>query len=191
MTTEKEFLSYLDCLDKAETIINNPELFKTWNNIDDVEVLANILFNLKKEKEEQSVITDTYLDYDDEIISIEELDEIELMDITVSGDNLFYANDILTKNSHGISMTCDMMFALISTPELEQLGHVRIKQLKNRFGDLFKPNSFLVGLERAKMNFYDVDLPNNIISQPHPKEEIENLSDDDVMKSKFKKGMKF
>ena len=56
-------------------------------------------------------------------------------------------------------MTADLMFGLISTPELEQLGHLRVKQLKNRFGNLFAPNSFLIGAHRAKMTLFDVDLP--------------------------------
>lgn len=69
----------------------------------------------------------------------------------------FELNEV--SESHGISMTADMMFGFISTPELEQLGHMRIKQLKNRFGNLFAPNSFLVGVHRAKMTLFDVDMP--------------------------------
>jgi replicative DNA helicase len=59
-------------------------------------------------------------------------------------------------DSHGISMTADLIFAIISTDELEQAGMCRIKMLKNRFGP---PNvSFVVGLNKAKMQFYDVDV---------------------------------
>lgn len=193
---EKDIKLYVDCLNQAEIIISNPALFESWNNITDIEVLAEVLYNLKKEKDEQSLITDQYIEYDDEIISIEECDDVELMDITVSGDNLFYANDILTKNSHGISMTADCIFALMSTPELEALGHMRMKQLKNRFGDLFKPNSWLIGVEKSHMRVFDVDLPNKLTPQSDPKEYIDNLSDEDVLSNKFKpkdnkKGMKF
>ena len=159
MNEDKELLSYIQCSNQAQIIIDNPNIFKNWNNITDVELLTGILYNLKEEREEHSAVTDTYIDYNDEIVSIEECDEMELMDITVSGDNLFYINDIVTKNSHGISMTADLMFGLISTPELEQLGHLRVKQLKNRFGNLFAPNSFLIGAHRAKMTLFDVDLP--------------------------------
>lgn len=159
MHKDKDLLSYIQCSNQAQIIIDNPNIFKNWNNITDVELLTGILYNLKEEKEEHSVVTDTYIDYNDEIVSIEECNEMELMDITVSGDNLFYINDIVTKNSHGISMTADLMFGFISTPELEQLGHLRVKQLKNRFGNLFAPNSFLIGAHRAKMTLFDVDMP--------------------------------
>lgn len=91
-------------------------------------------------------------------------------------------------DSIGIPQTCDMMFGIITTPELEQLGHIRIRQMKNRFGDLFKPNSFLIGADKAKMSFYDVDLPNKMTSKA-PKEEIEDLSDNDLFnKPSIKKG---
>ncbi len=110
----------------------------------------------------------------EKIISIIECGEEDTIDIELDGNKLFYANDILTHNcgqnatdfelnevgeSHGISVTSDLMFGLISTPELEQLGHLRIKQLKNRFGNIHAPSSFLVGITRAKMSFFDVDLP--------------------------------
>ena len=159
MNNDKELQSYIMCAEQARIIVENPSVFSNWNNITDVELLTGILYNLKLEKEEHSLVTDTYIDYNDEIVSIEECDEMELMDITVSGDNLFYINDIVTKNSHGISMTADLMFGFISTPELEQLGHLRVKQLKNRFGNLFAPNSFLIGAHRAKMTLFDVDMP--------------------------------
>lgn len=60
--------------------------------------------------------------------------------------------------SHGVSMTADMIFGLISTPEMEKIGRIRIKQLKNRFGDLNYYNSFLVGIQRNKMRLYDVEV---------------------------------
>ena len=176
----KDQLLYLNCLNQADVIISNPSLFKQWNNITDIEVLANMLYNLAIEKEINSAITDQYIEYDDEILEIEELEEMDLMDITVSGDNLFFANNILTKNSSGISHTADSMFALISTAELAQLNHVRIKQLKNRYGDVFRPNSFLVGVERSKMSFYDVDLPDNL-SQPKQQIDLDDVEDDDIL----------
>lgn len=61
-------------------------------------------------------------------------------------------------DSHGISMTADLIFGLISTEELEKLGRLRIKQLKNRFGDLNYYNSFVVGITRSKMRLYDTDM---------------------------------
>lgn len=173
---EKDISAYLQCYKQAEIIVNNPEVFKNWNNITDVELLAEILYNLKLEKEERSQLTDSLIDYNDEIVEIIELEEQEVMDITVSADNLFYANDILTKNSHGIAVTSDLMFGLISTPELEQLGHLRIKQLKNRFNSIYMPASFLVGIARAKMTLFDVDMPQTkiLVGSKTEQEEIDN-----------------
>lgn len=67
-------------------------------------------------------------------------------------------------DSHGVSMTADMIFGFIETPDLAQQGHMRVVQLKNRFGDLNSPKSFLIGVNKAKMQMYDLDIivtPNN------------------------------
>ena len=103
------------------------------------------------------------------ILKIEELDEREMIDIEVSGNHLFYANDILTHNSSsdveltdtsesfGLPATADLMFALISTEELENLGQILVKQLKNRYNDPTVNKRFVVGIDRAKMRLYDVE----------------------------------
>jgi hypothetical protein len=49
------------------------------------------------------------------------------------------------------------MFALISTEELEQLGQIMVKQLKNRYNDLSVFKRFIVGIDRAKMRLYDCE----------------------------------
>jgi hypothetical protein len=49
------------------------------------------------------------------------------------------------------------MFALISTEELEQLGQIMVKQLKNRYNDPTMNKRFIVGIDRAKMRLYDCD----------------------------------
>jgi hypothetical protein len=49
------------------------------------------------------------------------------------------------------------MFALISTEELEQLGQIMVKQLKNRYNDLNVNKRFIVGIDRAKMRLYDCE----------------------------------
>lgn len=59
-------------------------------------------------------------------------------------------------DSHGVSMTADMIFGLISTPELEKIGRLMFKQLKNRFGSLDYYTRFMVGVNRSKMKIYDV-----------------------------------
>ena len=62
-----------------------------------------------------------------------------------------------TSESFGLPATADLMFALISTEELEGLNQIMVKQLKNRYNDptLFK--RFVVGIDRAKMRLYDVE----------------------------------
>jgi hypothetical protein len=49
------------------------------------------------------------------------------------------------------------MFALISTEELEQLGQLMVKQLKNRYNDPTIYKRFIVGIDRAKMRLYDCE----------------------------------
>jgi replicative DNA helicase len=62
-----------------------------------------------------------------------------------------------TSESFGLPATADLMFALISTEELEQLGQIMVKQLKNRYNDPTINKRFIVGIDRAKMRLYDVD----------------------------------
>ncbi len=61
-----------------------------------------------------------------------------------------------TSESFGLPATADFMFALMSTEELEALGQMKIKQLKNRYNDPSVNRSFIVGVDRAKMRLYDV-----------------------------------
>ena len=61
-----------------------------------------------------------------------------------------------TSESFGLPATADFMFALISNEELEALGQMKIKQLKNRYNDPSINRSFIVGVDRAKMRLYDV-----------------------------------
>ena len=59
--------------------------------------------------------------------------------------------------SHGLSATVDLLIALISTDELEEMGQYLVKQLKNRFNDLNFYKRFVVGVDKAKMKLYDVE----------------------------------
>ena len=61
-----------------------------------------------------------------------------------------------TAESFGLPATADFMFALISNDELEALGQMKIKQLKNRYNDLAVNRSFIIGVDRSKMRLYDV-----------------------------------
>ena len=62
-----------------------------------------------------------------------------------------------TSESFGLPATADLMFALISTEELEQLGQIMVKQLKNRYNDPTVFKRFIVGIDRAKMRLYDCE----------------------------------
>jgi len=62
-----------------------------------------------------------------------------------------------TSESFGLPATADLMFALISTEELEELGQLLVKQLKNRYNDPTKYKRFVVGIDRSRMKLYDVE----------------------------------
>ena len=62
-----------------------------------------------------------------------------------------------TSESFGLPATADLMFALISTEELEALNQIMVKQLKNRYNDPTIFKRFVVGIDRAKMRLYDVE----------------------------------
>ena len=63
-----------------------------------------------------------------------------------------------TSESFGLPATADLMFALISTDELEDLNQIMVKQLKNRYNDpIGKNKKFIIGIDRAKMRLYDVE----------------------------------
>ena len=62
-----------------------------------------------------------------------------------------------TSESFGLPATADLMFALISTEELERDGQIMVKQLKNRYNDPTNYKRFVVGIDRSRMRLYDVD----------------------------------
>ena len=62
-----------------------------------------------------------------------------------------------TSESFGLPATADLMFALISTDELELLNQIMVKQLKNRYNDPTIFKRFVVGIDRAKMRLYDCE----------------------------------
>ena len=62
-----------------------------------------------------------------------------------------------TSESFGLPATADLMFALISTEELEDLNQICVKQLKNRYNDPTVNKRFILGIDRAKMKLYDVE----------------------------------
>ncbi len=62
-----------------------------------------------------------------------------------------------TSESFGLPATADLMIALISTEELEDLNQIMVKQLKNRYNDPTTNKRFVIGVDRAKMRLYDVE----------------------------------
>jgi replicative DNA helicase len=64
-----------------------------------------------------------------------------------------------TSESWGLPGTADLMIALISTEQLEKLGQLMVKQLKNRYNNSHENRRFMVGIDRAKMRMYDLDDP--------------------------------
>jgi replicative DNA helicase len=62
-----------------------------------------------------------------------------------------------TSESFGLPATADLMFALISTEELQDLGQIMVKQLKNRYSDPNINRRFVLGVDRAKMRLYDAE----------------------------------
>ena len=89
-----------------------------------------------------------------------------------------------TSESFGLPATADLMFALISTEELEELGQIMVKQLKNRYHDPTLNKRFVIGVDRAKMKLYDCEqqAQDDIIDSG---QEVEYNSDKSKMLSKF------
>ena len=78
-----------------------------------------------------------------------------------------------TAESFGLPATADFMFALQSNEELEQLGQMKVKQLKNRYNDPGLNRSFIIGVDRSKMKLYDVEnSAQNIVDSGQPKVEV-------------------
>lgn len=73
-----------------------------------------------------------------------------------------------TSESFGLPATADLMFALVSNDELNSLGQIMVKQLKNRYNDPNVDKRFVVGVDRSRMKLYDVD------------ETQQDLVDDDI-----------
>jgi len=89
-----------------------------------------------------------------------------------------------TSESFGLPATADLMFALISTEELEELGQIMVKQLKNRYNDPTINKRFIVGIDRAKMRLYDCE-------QSAQKDILDNGQDADYDESENKFKNKF
>lgn len=78
-----------------------------------------------------------------------------------------------TSESFGLPATADFMFALITNEDLEKLGQILVKQLKNRYGDPNHHKRFVVGVDKSKMRLFDLDISaqKNIVQQDTEKPE--------------------
>ena len=83
-----------------------------------------------------------------------------------------------TSESFGLPATADLMFALISTEELEIVNQIMVKQLKNRYNDPTLNKRFLVGIDRAKMRLFDCEQDNNGELVDANQEVLEKLKED-------------
>lgn len=95
----------------------------------------------------------------EEIRSLAQEFEVPIFSATQVNRGGFNNSDVGLENtseSFGLPATADLMFALISTEELEEQGQVMVKQLKNRYNDVSKNKKFVVGIDRSKMKLIDV-----------------------------------
>ena len=90
-----------------------------------------------------------------------------------------------TSESFGLPATADLMFALISTEELEQQGRIMVKQLKNRYNDPTSSRKFMVGIDRSKMRLYDVAEDASILNDTEDDENNQQFSETQNRLSKF------
>lgn len=82
-------------------------------------------------------------------------------------------------DSMGVAHTADLIYVMTSTPELDAQGLCRFKLLKNRNGSMSSPNSWVVGVDKAKMTMYDADVPMspaNIVKKAEPPDLKKKLS---------------
>jgi hypothetical protein len=84
-----------------------------------------------------------------------------------------------TSESMGITHTADCILGLITSEDLDNLGQIMVKQLKNRWGDLNYYRRFVVGIDRSKMKLYDLeDGAQKNISQDGPQSVTPPAQDD-------------
>jgi len=62
-----------------------------------------------------------------------------------------------TSESFGLPATADLFLAIIQTEELEGLNQIMVKQLKNRYNDVAIFRRFVIGIDKAKMKWYDAE----------------------------------
>lgn len=95
------------------------------------------------------------VDFNDEIESIEYIGENECIDIEVSGNHYFYANDVLVKNSLGTPATADAFFILgTNNDSMIYESEIWCKIVKNRLGGMIG-HSFKFYMDSRSLKMYD------------------------------------
>ena len=85
---------------------------------------------------------------------------VPIVSATQTNRNAQNSSDVDLTNvseSTGLSSTCDLMLAIISSEQLSELGQLQFKQLKNRYNDVNSPTRFLVGVNKSKMKLFDLE----------------------------------
>ena len=91
-----------------------------------------------------------------------------------------------TSESFGLPATADLMFALVASEELEALGQIMVKQLKNRYSDPTSYKRFVLGVDRAKMKLYDVEQSAQDLSDSGQDKPLNSFGNrEQVQKKKF------
>ena len=88
-----------------------------------------------------------------------------------------------TSESFGLPATADIMLALINTEELEKMGYLLAKQLKNRYNDVTRNKKFFIGVDRSKMRLYEV--ANAYDVESNDDEEVEQIYEKLANPNKF------
>ena len=92
-----------------------------------------------------------------------------------------------TSESFGLPATADFMFALISNDELEQAGQMMVKQLKNRYNDPTVNKKFVIGVDRSRMKFFDVEQSAQNLVEQQLDENGEDVLESYIKKNKGNK----
>ena len=82
-----------------------------------------------------------------------------------------------TSESFGLPATADLMFAMVTSEELEALGQVMVKQLKNRYNDPNHKKRFVLGIDRSRMRLYDIDNPEEGVVDDSPAFDKSNVNE--------------
>ena len=135
---------------------------------------------------EQEIYESQTLDFNDEIIGVEYIGEQEMMDISVSNNQLFYANGILIHNcatnnleadnsavsdSMGSVMTADFLMFLLQTEEMKEKGDIICKITKNRYTG--KTETFPMRVNYELMRFEDPEIPKSLEARKEMKDLFE------------------